>query len=44
MFKEVPHEFVPAQDLEKLVNDKSKFFLCEFLIVGVVANRLYICV
>ncbi|KAI9256769.1 Saccharopine dehydrogenase-domain-containing protein [Helicostylum pulchrum] len=23
MFKEVPHEFVPAQDLEKLVNDKN---------------------
>lgn len=24
IFKEVPHEFVPAEDLAKLVNDKSK--------------------
>lgn len=24
IFKELPHEFVPAQDLEKIVNDKSK--------------------
>lgn len=24
IFKEVPHEFVPAEDLSKLVNDKSK--------------------
>jgi alpha-aminoadipic semialdehyde synthase len=23
IFKELPHEFVPAKDLEKLVNDKS---------------------
>lgn len=24
IFKEIPHEFVPAEDLSKLVNDKSK--------------------
>lgn len=24
IFKEIPHEFVPAEDLPKLVNDKSK--------------------
>lgn len=26
IFKEIPHEFVPAEDLSKLVNDKSKVF------------------
>jgi hypothetical protein len=32
MFKEIPHEFVPAEDLAKLVNDKSKkFFLRVFV-------------
>lgn len=25
IFKELPHEFVPAEDLPKLVKDKSKY-------------------